>query len=71
MLRFGNSDAALHRAMAELVRHWDSSASSWRDEARREFGKEYIDALEPSVKAACAAMKNVYAFLRKVREECG
>ena len=70
MLRLSTNDDVLHQALEEILRRWSNTASEWRDDARREFQKEYIDELDPSVRAAGIAMKSLYALLRKVREEC-
>ena len=70
MLRFNTNDAILHKAMEDLMTQWDRTAPAWRDQARREFGKNYIEELEPAIKAACHAMKSTYALLRKVQREC-
>ncbi|MBM4047460.1 MAG: hypothetical protein FJ279_20330 [Planctomycetes bacterium] len=70
MLRLSTNDEVLHQAMDEMLKRWSNTASGWRDEARREFQKEYIDELDPAVRGACTAMKSLYALLRKVREEC-
>lgn len=70
MLRFSNSDAILYEAMEELFRNWELTASGWRDQARQEFEKRYIDELRPAVKGACNAMKSIYSLLGKVKRDC-
>ena len=65
MLRFSSNDALLHKAMEDLLANWDETASTWRDQARQEFGERYLDELQPLVKGACNSMKDIYTLLRR------
>ena len=70
MLRFSNSDATLHQALDEILRNWDETQLAWRDQARREFEKDYLDELRPAVRTACSAMQSIYSLLRQIQREC-
>ena len=70
MLRLSANDAILHKAMEDLMHQWDRTSRAWRDQARRDFEQGYIAELEPTVKAACTAVKGTYALLRKIGQEC-
>ncbi len=70
MPRLSANDVMLHKAMEDLLKKWDRTALAWRDQARRDFEKNYLAELEPTVKAACNAMKSIYALLRKIEREC-
>jgi len=70
MLRFSSNDAILHKAMEDLMKSWDQTAPAWRDQARQEFEKDYLEELEPAVRGACNSMKDIYNLLRRVKKEC-
>jgi hypothetical protein len=58
------------KAMEDLTRHWDRTSGVWRDEARAEFEKIYLDELVLSVKGAANAMQRVRELLRRAEKEC-
>ncbi len=70
MPRFSANDVILHKALEDLMKKWDRTAAVWRDDARRDFEKNYLAELEPKVKAACNAMKSAYGLLRRIEREC-
>ncbi len=63
--------AILGAAMKDLREHWERSSMSWRDRARAEFEKNFIDQLVPSVRAASNAVQQIEELLRQVQRECG
>lgn len=70
MLKLSDSDVILSIAMKDMLKKWDKTASAWRDQARAEFEKDYINELRPAAKAAFNAMKRISGFLTQVRREC-
>ena len=43
MIRLSDSEAILSKALEEMSHNWTKTASGWRDKAREDFQKEYID----------------------------
>jgi hypothetical protein len=70
MVRFSGAEAILARALSDLLRSWERTTWAWRDRARAEFEKGYIEQLKPSVRAAQSAMAAVSELLKQVVREC-
>jgi len=68
--RLSHSEVLLSAAVRDLQRGWQETSSSWRDRARAEFEKEYIDEILPAVKAALGAMNEVNRLLGQAIKEC-
>jgi hypothetical protein len=66
-----DNEGVLARAMREMNEKWESTASVWRDKAREEFDKEYIEEFTAASKAALHAMRGVEELLRQVDRDCG
>lgn len=64
------SDRQLINALKELLRHWEETSSSWRDQARAGFEKEYIQELVPVAHAALSAMGEINRLLQQAIHEC-
>jgi len=58
------------KASKELLSRWEVTAASWRDSARTDFEKLYIEELMRSAKAAAGAMDSITAVLRKAVQQC-
>jgi hypothetical protein len=65
-----NCGALVTKASKELLAHWDFTSSKWRDSARADFEKAYIDELMLSARSAAGAMDTVTAVLRKALQQC-
>ena len=66
----GGNGAVLINAIRDLLAHWERTASSWKDQARTGFEKEYIDELVPAVRSASNAVQQIEELLRQVYREC-
>jgi hypothetical protein len=64
------NSAILSKAMRDLLMAWEQTQIGWRDQARTDFEKNYIDELRSSVKAALDAMTAIGEFLGKARYDC-
>lgn len=64
------SAANLAQAAKDLSIHWQETKASWRDVKTREFEASYLDQLPSHVARAMAAMEEIDALLRKVRNDC-
>ncbi|HKS17364.1 MAG TPA: hypothetical protein VJU16_08630 [Planctomycetota bacterium] len=66
----GSNGSLLMKAMKDLLTHWEASGNSWRDKARTEFDKDFIQELVPAVRGASRAAVEIENLLQKVRSEC-
>ena len=66
----GSNGALLMKAMKDLLTHWEASGNSWRDKARTEFDKDFLQELIPAVRGASRAAQEIENLLQKVRSEC-
>jgi len=65
-----HSEMLLANAAKDLRRSWERTASAWRDHARAELQKAYIDPLVPAAKTALTAMDEITMLLRQAITEC-
>ena len=65
-----HSEAVLAKAGRELRLAWEATASHWRDRARAELERKYIDELLPAAKSAARAVERVNGILREAIGEC-
>ena len=70
MHALSNSDRQLINALKEMHRQWEETASSWRDQARADFDKEFIQELGPVAKASIAAIGEIDRLLKQAIQEC-
>jgi hypothetical protein len=66
----GSNGALLNKALKDLLTHWDAMGTSWRDQARAEFDKDFLQVLIPAVRGASRAAQEIENLLNKVRTEC-
>ncbi|MCW8130073.1 MAG: hypothetical protein KIS92_06970 [Planctomycetota bacterium] len=71
MRGIGSSDRQLINALGELQRQWEETASTWRDQARADFEKEFIQDLFPMGRAAVASIGEIDRLLKQCIQECG
>ena len=61
----------MHDAHRKLMLEWRRACESWDDEARREFGKRYIDPLENAVRGSSTAMMELDEVIQRIRNQVG
>lgn len=66
----GSNGALLSKALKDLLTHWEQNASSWRDQARADFDKEFLQELIPAVRGASRAAQEIENLLGKIRSDC-
>ena len=67
----GGNGAILGKAMKDLLGHWEGTARSWRDHARTEFDRDYIQEIVPMARLASNALQQIEELLRQVQREVG
>lgn len=53
-----------------LQQHWQRSWSSWQDSKRHEFGRTYIEPIEPAVRSAVLALEKLALAIAQARRDC-
>ncbi len=66
----GSNATLLTKALKDLLVQWDSTANAWRDQARVEFDKDFLQELVIAVRGASRAAQEIENLLSKVRSEC-
>ena len=66
----GTDAALLMKALKDLLVHWDATGNSWKDQARVDFDKEFLQEIIPAVRGASIAAQEIENLLQKVRNEC-
>ena len=66
----GSNGSLLAKALKDLLTHWEASGNSWRDQARAEFDKDFLQELIPAVRGASRAAQEIENLLNKIRTEC-
>jgi hypothetical protein len=61
----------LSDAAKQLNAEWEQTRASWRDAKSLEFYETYLSAIPDLVTKGNAAINEVEALLRKVRQDCG
>jgi hypothetical protein len=65
----GSNSALLTKALKDLIIQWERTGGAWRDRARVDFDKEYVQEFIPAVRAASNAAQQIEILLDKVRLE--
>jgi hypothetical protein len=66
----GSNGALLNTALKDLLMHWDATSNSWRDQARVDFDKDFLQELIPAIRGASRAAQEIENLLQRVRSEC-
>ena len=66
----GDNEAILTQAVRDLHGKWEGTGWEWRDKARDDFERRYLEELEALGKAAQRAMKAVDQLLREAIHDC-
>lgn len=70
MSTLGANSAILVKALNDLRVQFEQTGSSWRDQARKDFDKEYLEELAAAVRTASRAGQEIEEILRHVMKEC-
>jgi hypothetical protein len=65
-----SAEAILMDAIKQLRQRWDRIKDRWDDPASRQIQKEFIDPLEPMVRAAMGALDHTGSLMSAARREC-
>ena len=65
----GGNAGLMIKALKDLIVHWETTGNSWRDQARVEFDKEFLQQLIPAVRGASRAAQEIENLLQRVRSE--
>ena len=65
----GGNSGLMMKALKDLIVHWETTGNSWKDQARVEFDKEFLQPLIPAVRSASRAAQEIENLLRKVRSD--
>jgi hypothetical protein len=64
------SRGALSDAMKELFARWNDIQSVWHDAQSRDFEKNYLDPLRPTVQSALKALEQLNFTLHTIKSDC-
>jgi uncharacterized protein with NAD-binding domain and iron-sulfur cluster len=64
------NEAILARALDDLNRQWEATAFYWRDKARDEFERTYLQDLRTAVLGAQRAISAIGRILEQAISEC-
>ncbi len=66
----GGNDAILLGALKEFHACWERNAAAWKDKAREEFWRDYVQDVVEAVRSASNAISQIEVLLRQVHKEC-
>jgi hypothetical protein len=70
MPRISHTEAVLTGVLNDLLRNWQIASTDWRDHAREEFEKIFIEEFVSAGRAAVRSMTEQTLLLRRVVREC-
>ena len=70
-MRLSHSERLLTQSLGDLKKKWQQTESVWKDRARANFEKDFLEELEPAVKSAVNSMNEINKVLMQVIKECG
>jgi hypothetical protein len=65
----GGNAGLLTKALKDLIVKWEESGNAWRDQARTDFDKEFLQQIIPAVRGASRAAQEIENLLQRVRSE--
>jgi hypothetical protein len=65
-----SSRGQLKAALGQIKVVWEETQGRWNDPVSRGFERDFLLPLEPSARAAMAAMDKMAEILAKARREC-
>ena len=66
----GSNAALLTKALKDLLVKWETTSTSWRDQARADFDKDFLQEIIPAVRGASRAAQEIENLLQKIRNDC-
>jgi hypothetical protein len=63
-------DAVLESAFKELMAAWQATQDRWRDSARQDFERAFLEDLHTRVKLAVRSIKQMEALMRQAIQAC-
>ena len=70
MPRISHSGAVLTGVLNDLLRDWRIASTDWRDHAREEFEKNFVEEFVSAGRAAVRSMTELTLLLRRDAREC-
>ena len=70
-MSLGSARTRLRGSLKELQIRWDEVRRSWDDVKSRDFEKQFLQPLEPRIRAAMTAMEKMEGILAGARRDCG
>ena len=70
MPRLSHSETFLTKAVKEMQLHWNLTSSAWKDKARADFQKTYLDELIPAVRSVITSTGRVNQLLEEAIRKC-
>ena len=70
MSQIGHNEIILASAIKDLHRDWAVTAEGWRDVARAEFEKDFVEVLLSAAKTAAGAMSEISRLMDQAVREC-
>lgn len=63
-------EAVLDRAIHELIEAWAMTADGWRDQARTDFGREFLDPIEWRTRHALRSLSDLSMLCAEAQRRC-
>ena len=68
--RSSGNDAILSKAMSDMLNNWERTGWEWKDKAREDFEKHYIEEIKLAVNGCMNAMGSLEKLLSRAIREC-
>lgn len=66
----GGDEAVLDRAIHELMESWAATSDTWRDQARTDFGREFVDVIEWRTRHAMRSLTELSVLCAEAQRKC-
>ena len=70
MFRISQPEQLLTEAMNDLENDWKIARMNWRDTARENFEKDFLEEIRPELRTAASACLELTHLLRRAVREC-
>jgi hypothetical protein len=70
MPRISHAEQMLMGALNDLERDWQFARIEWRDQARENFEKDFLNELQPAGRIAANTMGELTQLMKRVVREC-
>ncbi|MCL4210171.1 MAG: hypothetical protein HRU76_01650 [Phycisphaeraceae bacterium] len=61
----------LKNALQDLLVKWEETRGVWNDVRSQQFARQYLEPLDPAVRAAVAAMDRLASQIAQAERDCG